>query len=100
MFVVAPRKFPAISPARRIFPLGFCRQPVLFPFPRREGLAIFDRLQAADVNDRVPVAGAKRVLRGGSWKSRFASLRATTRNSNVPNYSCNDLGFRIVCECD
>jgi formylglycine-generating enzyme required for sulfatase activity len=37
---------------------------------------------------------------GGSWKSRFASLRATTRNSNVPNYSCNDLGFRIVCECD
>ena len=54
----------------------------------------------AKVNPRGPTAGAKRVLRGGSWKSRFASLRATTRNSNVPNYSCNDLGFRIVCECD
>jgi formylglycine-generating enzyme required for sulfatase activity len=54
----------------------------------------------AKVNPRGPTAGAKRVIRGGSWKSRFASLRATTRNSNVPNYSCNDLGFRIVCECD
>jgi formylglycine-generating enzyme required for sulfatase activity len=54
----------------------------------------------AKVNPRGPAAGAKRVLRGGSWKSRFNSLRATTRNSNVPNYSCNDLGFRIVCECE
>jgi formylglycine-generating enzyme required for sulfatase activity len=54
----------------------------------------------AKVNPHGPTAGAKRVLRGGSWKSRFASLRATTRNSNVPNYSCNDLGFRIVCECE
>jgi formylglycine-generating enzyme required for sulfatase activity len=54
----------------------------------------------AKVNPHGPTAGQKRVLRGGSWKSRFASLRATTRNSNVPNYSCNDVGFRIVCECD
>ena len=54
----------------------------------------------AKVNPHGPTAGAKRVLRGGSWKSRFNSLRATTRNSNVPNYSCNDLGFRIVCECE
>jgi formylglycine-generating enzyme required for sulfatase activity len=54
----------------------------------------------AKVNPRGPTAGAKRVLRGGSWKSRFNSLRATTRSSNIPNYSCNDLGFRIVCECD
>lgn len=54
----------------------------------------------AKVNPRGPTAGSKRVLRGGSWKSRFNSLRATTRNSNVPNYSCNDLGFRVVCECE
>jgi formylglycine-generating enzyme required for sulfatase activity len=54
----------------------------------------------AKVNPHGPTAGAKRVLRGGSWKSRFNSLRATTRNSNIPNYSCNDVGFRIVCECD
>ena len=55
---------------------------------------------AAKVNPRGATSGAKRVYRGGSWKSRFHSLRTTTRGSNVPNYSCNDLGFRIVCECD
>lgn len=52
------------------------------------------------VNPRGPTSGAKRIYRGGSWKSRFKSLRATARNSNVPSFSCNDLGFRIVCECD
>jgi formylglycine-generating enzyme required for sulfatase activity len=51
-------------------------------------------------NPRGPSAGTKKVYRGGSWKSRFNSLRATTRSANVPNYSCNDLGFRIVCECE
>jgi len=51
-------------------------------------------------NPRGATSGAKRVYRGGSWKSRFNSLRATARGSNAPNYSCNDLGFRIVCECD
>ena len=54
----------------------------------------------AKVNPHGPTSGAKRVYRGGSWKSRFNSVRATARGSNVPNYSCNDLGFRIVCECD
>jgi len=52
------------------------------------------------VNPRGPTVGAKRIYRGGSWKSRFNSLRTTARGSNVPNYSCNDLGFRIVCECE
>ena len=52
------------------------------------------------INPRGPTAGAKRVYRGGSWKSRFSSLRTTVRGSNVPSFSCNDLGFRIVCECD
>ncbi len=51
-------------------------------------------------NPRGAKMGAKRVYRGGSWKSRFPSLRATTRGANAPNYSCNDLGFRIVCECE
>jgi formylglycine-generating enzyme required for sulfatase activity len=44
--------------------------------------------------------GNRRVYRGGSWKSRFNSLRTTVRGSNVPTFSCNDLGFRIVCECE
>jgi formylglycine-generating enzyme required for sulfatase activity len=52
------------------------------------------------VNPRGPSAGTKRVYRGGSWKSRFASLRTTARGSNVPSYSCNDVGFRIACECE
>ena len=52
------------------------------------------------VNPHGPPNGSKRIYRGGSWKSRFASLRTTTRNANAPNYSCNDLGFRIVCECE
>ena len=51
-------------------------------------------------NPHGPTNGTKRVYRGGSWKSRFASLRTTARNFNVPNYSCNDLGFRVVCECE
>jgi formylglycine-generating enzyme required for sulfatase activity len=55
---------------------------------------------APKVDPRGPGAGTKRVYRGGSWKSRFASLRTTARSANAPNYSCNDLGFRIVCECE
>src|SRR6266849_3057718 len=55
---------------------------------------------APKVNPRGPAAGARRVYRGGSWKSRFNNLRATARGSNVPGYSCNDLGFRIACECE
>ncbi|MCA1657872.1 MAG: formylglycine-generating enzyme family protein, partial [Verrucomicrobiaceae bacterium] len=50
-------------------------------------------------NPRGVASGSKRVYRGGSWKSRFSNLRATARGSNVSNYSCNDVGFRIVCEC-
>jgi formylglycine-generating enzyme required for sulfatase activity len=55
---------------------------------------------ASRANPRGPTSGAKRVYRGGSWKSRFSSLRTTVRGCNAPNFSCNDLGFRIVCECD
>ena len=52
------------------------------------------------VNPRGATSGAKRAYRGGSWKSRFNSLRTTTRGSNTPSFSCNDLGFRIVCDCE
>ena len=45
-------------------------------------------------------AAGKRIYRGGSWKSRANSLRATARNFNMPTYSSNDVGFRIVCECE
>jgi formylglycine-generating enzyme required for sulfatase activity len=55
---------------------------------------------APKLNPRGPKNGAKRIHRGGSWKSRFHSLRATARGSNVPSFLCNDLGFRIACDCD
>lgn len=49
-------------------------------------------------NPRGSPHGVRRVYRGGSWKSRATSLRTTARNFNVPDYSSNDVGFRIVCE--
>ena len=52
------------------------------------------------LNPRGLASGSKRIYRGGSWKTRFTNLRATARASNAPNFSCNDLGFRIVCECE
>lgn len=55
---------------------------------------------APKANPRGPTMGNRRVYRGGSWKSRFNSLRTTVRSSNVPTFSCNDLGFRVVCECE
>ena len=51
-------------------------------------------------NPRGPMGGAKRLYRGGSWKSRVSNLRATARNFNLPDYSSNDVGFRVVCECE
>jgi len=49
-------------------------------------------------NPRGPASGMKRMYRGGSWKSRYTNLRTRARASNAPNDSCNDIGFRIVCE--
>jgi formylglycine-generating enzyme required for sulfatase activity len=54
----------------------------------------------ARTNPRGPSAGQKRVYRGGSWKSRASSLRTTARGFNTPDYASNDLGFRVVCECE
>ncbi|HVF72817.1 MAG TPA: formylglycine-generating enzyme family protein [Chthoniobacterales bacterium] len=59
-----------------------------------------DLAGAPKQNPRGPASGPKRVYRGGSWKSRFTNLRASARATNAPNYSCNDLGFRIVCEIE
>jgi formylglycine-generating enzyme required for sulfatase activity len=52
------------------------------------------------MNRRVSQPSGKRVYRGGSWKSRMGSLRASARHFNMPNYSSNDVGFRVVCECE
>ena len=52
------------------------------------------------VNPRGPNSGTKRILRGGSWKSRANTLRACARSFNTPDYISNDVGFRVVCECE
>ena len=52
------------------------------------------------VNPRSAIVNTKRIYRGGSWKSRASNLRTTARNFNLPNYSSNDVGFRVVCECE
>ncbi|MBE7159425.1 MAG: SUMF1/EgtB/PvdO family nonheme iron enzyme, partial [Rhodospirillales bacterium] len=61
----------------------------------------YDAYKGGDrANPRVVKAGGQRVYRGGSWKSRFASLKSTARGYNLPTYASNDVGFRVVCECD
>jgi formylglycine-generating enzyme required for sulfatase activity len=51
-------------------------------------------------NPTGPGGGQQRVLRGGSWRSRMASLRSVARSSNLAAFQSNDIGFRIVCECN
>ena len=51
-------------------------------------------------NPKGPTQGAKRVYRGGSWKSKASSLHGSTRNFNTPDYSSNDVGFRVACDCE
>ena len=64
-------------------------------------LDFFDAYKGGEkTNPRGPLNGTQRVYRGGSWKSRFASLKTTTRGYNLPTYASNDVGFRVVCECD
>lgn len=52
------------------------------------------------VNPRGNTMGQKRIYRGGSWKSRMTNLRTTARNFNSPDYSSNDVGFRVLCVCE
>jgi len=60
----------------------------------------FEPYKGKDVqNPRSAGNKQRRIYRGGSWKSRAASLRACARHFNSPDYSSNDVGFRIVCEC-
>ena len=52
-------------------------------------------------NPRGPVAGKKRVMRGGSWKSKASGCRVTTRYGEIPGitdtcFARNTFGFRCV----
>lgn len=64
-------------------------------------LDYFETYKGKDrVNPRGPANGTKRIYRGGSWKSRASNLRTSARNHNLPDYSSNDVGFRVLCECE
>jgi formylglycine-generating enzyme required for sulfatase activity len=52
------------------------------------------------VNRRGPINGTQRIYRGGSWRSKASSLRATARHFNMPNYASSDVGFRLLCETE
>jgi formylglycine-generating enzyme required for sulfatase activity len=43
-----------------------------------------------------PSNGLYRVLRGGSWNGNVQYCRSAFRNYIYPNYSNNDVGFRVV----
>src|SRR5205823_6556833 len=56
--VIPPRILPAVGPSRGIFPFRFSGQAVIFPVLQPEPLAIFDRLEAAYIHDRMIVTGS------------------------------------------
>ncbi|MDK3156618.1 formylglycine-generating enzyme family protein [Kamptonema cortianum] len=58
--------------------------------------ALGDYKSSAQTNP-CPSAGAQRVVRGGSWRSKANSLRTTARLGQMPSYFANDIGFRVVC---
>ena len=43
-----------------------------------------------------PRSGTDRAVRGGSWLSEPADVRAADRNNCAPDYSAFDIGFRLV----
>ncbi|MBM9519980.1 formylglycine-generating enzyme family protein [Desulforhopalus vacuolatus] len=47
-------------------------------------------------NPEGPDSGSYRVYRGGSWGDTPRNVRAANRNYNSPDFSSNDLGFRLV----
>lgn len=47
-------------------------------------------------NPQGPPSGRERVIRGGSFKTPARESRIFDRDKASPNYSSNDLGFRIV----
>lgn len=53
---------------------------------------------SATINPRGPLAGARRVSRGGSWRHRVKFSRCAARSSLNPNFRYSDYGFRIAMD--
>ncbi|MCE5328363.1 MAG: formylglycine-generating enzyme family protein [Planctomycetaceae bacterium] len=45
-----------------------------------------------------PANGDRRVLRGGSWKTRPAFCRSANRDAAAPDHSSAAIGFRVIVE--
>ncbi len=58
------------------------------------GVAEFNKYVTFALNDKTLTPQEEETL------LEFGRLRTTTRSSNVPTFTCNDLDFRIVYECD
>ena len=43
----------------------------------------------------IAIAGADRVLRGGSWNNNGRNVRSANRNRNEPDNRNNNVGFRL-----
>jgi len=50
----------------------------------------------AQINPKGPSAGSDRVYRGGGWYDDGRGCRVSISFSGYPDYSANDLGFRLV----
>jgi hypothetical protein len=59
---IAPRISTSVSPLRSVFPFRFCRQSIFLALAHAKPLAKFDHVEAANVNDRVAIAGGRRAL--------------------------------------
>ncbi len=74
------------------------------------GIAGNVREWCGDFYNAYPVAGSRaveqrplgtmRVLRGGSWRQRPKFCRLAYRHAQSPDYSSNEVGFRLVCELE
>jgi formylglycine-generating enzyme len=55
-----------------------------------------DYSASAETNPQGPLSGSHRVLRGGSWLNDASNCRTAFRNSCIPSYSTDGIGFRLV----
>lgn len=51
-------------------------------------------------NPRGPLAGSRRVSRGGSWRHQIKTSRCAARSSIPPALHYPDYGFRIACDAE
>ncbi len=59
-----------------------------------------DYSKGTQTNPKGASSGSVHVRRGGSWNGSARNCRSAYRNYSYPSYSCNFLGFRLVCEVD